>query len=111
MVHIRWKDFVPKRAVFGDIFYGLKTLCRKLRQRHTAPQRGFHCPDIHEDVARHPQRPHSATQPRNVVSLPDIREDAARAPQRLVRAGAGYVCRYRLKRGRGFPYDGNFSRI
>ena len=26
--HIRWKDFVAKRAVFGDIFYGLKTLCR-----------------------------------------------------------------------------------
>ena len=26
--HIRWKDFVRKRAVFADIFYGLKTLCR-----------------------------------------------------------------------------------
>ena len=25
---IRWKDFVAKIAVFGDIFYGLKTLCR-----------------------------------------------------------------------------------
>jgi hypothetical protein len=42
-----------------------------------------------------------ATQPRNVVSLPDISEDAARPPQRLVRAGAGHVCRYRLKRGAG----------
>ena len=59
---IRWKDFVAKRAVFGDIFYGLKTLCRF-----------NHCPDIHEDVARHPQRPHSATQRPNVVSVPDIR--------------------------------------
>jgi len=34
------------------------------KQRHTAAQRGF----IHEDAARHPQRPHSATQRPNVVS-------------------------------------------
>ena len=27
-VSVMAEDFVPKRAVFGDIFYGLKTLCR-----------------------------------------------------------------------------------
>jgi hypothetical protein len=45
-----------------------------------------------------PTAPHSRA---TWFHCPTIREDAARPPQRLVRAGAGHVCRYRLKRGAG----------
>jgi hypothetical protein len=47
------------------------THCPPLASTHSGGALN-HCPTIHEDVAKPPQRPHSATQPRNVVSLPDI---------------------------------------
>ena len=80
------------------------------KQRHTAAQRGF----IHEDAARHPQRPHSATQRPNVVSTartstrmrqgtPSARTAAQRGfhcpdihghPQRHTAAQRGFTARH-----------------